>query len=57
MHCDFEAITEINVNDPTIATIKQQVRRMPVAKTKNIANHGHDTEGSGVVGTPLEPCF
>ena len=56
-HRNLETITEINVDDLSSDAVKHEVRRVTVAQTQNVANHGHDTERSRVVCSSLEPCF
>lgn len=57
VHGNFETVTEINVHDLAGDTIKHKVGRVPVAQTKNVANHGHDSERARVVSTSVEPGF
>ena len=45
------------MHDLASDTIKHEIGRMSVAQTKNVANHGHDSERARVVGTSVEPCL
>jgi hypothetical protein len=57
LHCDFETISEIDVNDLASGSLKHDVAWVAISKSKNVPNHGHSGEGAGVIGSALEPDF
>ena len=54
-HRHLEAVAEVDVHDLAADATEHQVRRMPVAETKDITDHRHHRKRSRVVGSPVEP--
>lgn len=55
VHGDFEAVAEVDVDDLAGDAVEHEVAGVPVAEAEDVADHGHDGEGAGVVGATLEP--
>ena len=54
-HRHLEAVAKVDVHDLAADATEHQVRRMPVAETKDITDHRHHRKRSRVVGSPVEP--
>lgn len=57
LHRDFEAVTKVDVDDLSADTVHEQVRRVSIAQTEDVANHRHDGERAAVVAASVEPGF
>ena len=55
VHGHFEAVAEVNVNHFARDAVQHQVGWVTVAKAEDVTDHGHYSQGPGVVGSTLEP--
>ena len=57
VHGHFEAVAKVNVDDLASDSVEHQVGWMSVAQTKDISDHGHDSQRARVIGSAAKPCF
>ena len=55
VHGDFEAVAEVDVDYFAGDAVEHEVAWMAVTEAEDVAYHGHDRQGAGVICATLEP--
>lgn len=55
IHGGLKAVAKVDVQQLAAVAVQHQVAGVPVAQAQQIAHHGHDSSGAGVVCAPLQP--
>ena len=56
-HCNLETVTKVDVYNLASMSLEEDVGRVSIAKTQNVANHTVDSKGTGVSCATFEPVF